>query len=542
MTNEELIQEALSKAARELGKQIDPSSIRVERSRGEGHGDYASNFALKHARDFSMNPRELAGKIAGLAVGEGIAKVEVAGPGFLNFFLRSESLGSILDEILAKGSHFGDGEKNGVKVDVEYVSANPTGDLHLGHTRGAALGDAVSNLYRKAGYDVTREYYVNDCGNQVRHLGLSLRARYHELFGEPLVLGEDDYHGTDLIDIAKAIREEYGDRWLKDDEESERFFVRYGIDHELAKIKKDLSDFGVEFDVFTYESDIRRAGKVESALSFLEEKGYVYESEGAKFLRTSSFLDDKDRPVVKKDGNYTYFLPDIAYHYDKLDRGFDLLVDMLGADHHGYVPRMKSALMMRGVPADRLDCEIYQIVRVYKDGEEVRMSKRTGKAITHRDLVEMVGKDAVRYFFAERASGTHLDFNLNLALERSKENPVYYAQYAHARCSSLRKLGEEFPLNEDATLLSLPLEGTILKQLARFPSMIQTAAKARAPYKVAGYCQELAGDIHEYYQAVRIIDRENPALTGARLRLIEGCRVVMKEALALLGVSAPERM
>lgn len=542
MSNEELIQNALSKAARELGKEIDPASIHVERSRGEGHGDYASNFALKSAREFSMNPRELAMKVAALATGEGIAKIEVAGPGFLNFFLRSESLGSILDEILLKGSHFGDGEKNGVKVDVEYVSANPTGDLHLGHTRGAALGDAVSNLYRKAGYEVTREYYVNDCGNQVRHLGLSLRARYHELFGEPLVLGEDDYHGNDLVAIAEDIRKEYGDRWLKDDEESERFFVRYGIDHELAKIRKDLSDFGVEFDVFTYESDIRRAGKVEEALSYLEEKGYVYESEGAKFLKTSSFLDDKDRPVVKKDGNYTYFLPDIAYHYDKLDRGFDLLVDMLGADHHGYVPRMKSALMMRGVPAERLDCEIYQIVRVYKDGEEVRMSKRTGKAITHRDLVEMVGKDAVRYFFAERASGTHLDFNLNLALEKSKENPVYYAQYAHARCCSLRKLGEEFALNGDSSLLSLPVEGTILKQLARFPSMIQTAAKARAPYKVAGYCQELAADIHEYYQAVRIIDRENPVLTGARLRLIEGCRIVMKEGLALLGVGAPERM
>ena len=542
MNNEEKIQLILAKAMKQLGEEVDPSSIVIERSKEEIHGDYASNIALKSAKLFHLAPKLLAEKLLPYLEDPIIDKVEIAGPGFINFFLKKSSLGDVLHQIIQQGEHFGEGKKNGIKVNVEYVSANPTGDLHLGHTRGAALGDAVSNLYEKAGYEVTREYYVNDCGNQVRHLGNSLRARYHELFGEPLSLGDDDYHGLDLIDIAKSIRDEYGDRYLTDNEESERFFIRYGIDHELAKIKKDLADFGVKFDVFTYESDIRKDKKVEKTYEYLDKKGYIYEEGGAKYLKTSAFLDDKDRPIVKSDGNFTYFLPDIAYHYDKLERGYDFLVDMLGADHHGYINRMKSALMMKGASPDTLQAEIYQIVRVYKDGEEVKMSKRTGKAITHRELVEMVGKDAVRYFFTERASGSHLDFNLDLALSRSKDNPVYYAQYAHARCASLLKMGEEFSLNEDASLLTLQEEGLIMKQLAEFPSMIQSAAKARAPYKVANFCQTLAGSIHEYYQSVRIIDRDNSLLTGARLYLVKACQIVMASALALLGVSAPNRM
>ncbi len=542
MQNEEIIQKALTQAMKELGHDIDPSTILVERSKDENHGDYATNLALKSARLFHKAPLEVAKDILAHLSEDAFLKVEIAGPGFINFFLKKESLGSILHEIIEKESHFGDGEKKNIKINVEYVSANPTGDLHLGHTRGAALGDAVSNLYQKAGYQVTREYYVNDCGNQVRHLGLSLRARYHELFGEECLLGPDDYHGEDLIAIAKSIKDEFGDKYLVDNEETERFFVRYGIDHELAKIKKDLADFGVKFDVFTYESDIRNHHEVEKAYEYLNKKGFIYEEDGAKFLKTSAFLDDKDRPVIKKDGNYTYFMPDIAYHYNKLERGYDLLVDMLGADHHGYINRMKSALMMKGAKEDTLACEIYQIVRVFKDGEEVRMSKRTGKAITHRDLVDMVGKDAVRYFFTERASGSHLDFNLDLALSQSKDNPVYYAQYAHARCASLLKMGEDFPLNENVSLLTLKEEGTIMKQLAEFPSMIQVAAKARAPYKVANYAQTLASAIHEYYQVVRILDQNNPQLTGARLYLLKAAKIVMENALSLLGVSAPDRM
>lgn len=446
--------------------------------------------------------------------------------------------------ILNQGKDYGRGAPNGIKVDVEYVSANPTGDLHLGHTRGAALGDSTANLYAFAGYDVTREYYLNDCGNQVAHLGHSLGIRYRELFGQTdEKLGDDDYHGNDLIDIAKTIKEKYGDKYLLNNEESRQFFVRYGIDTEFGKIQKDLADFRVHFDKISYESDIRKGTRIEDTIKELEEKGYVYTKDGAKYLKTSAFLDDKDRPIVKSDGSYTYFMPDICYHYDKMSRGFSFLVDMLGADHHGYINRMKSALMMKGYSKDALHCEIYQIVRVYKNGEEVKMSKRTGKAITHRELVHDCGVDAVRYFFSEKAGTSHLDFNYDLAMSQSKDNPVYYAQYAHARCFSLLTLGSDIAL--DPSLQGLEggaKESELLKQLAEFPNLVQSAASIRAPYKVAGYIQKLASLIHEYYAATKIIDRTDALGTGGRLALMKAAMIVLENSLALLGVSAPEKM
>lgn len=542
MTHEESLALALERAATKAGYPIPKEEIRIDRSKDPAHGDYASNFALKFAKKYAQKPLDLANAILKELDDASIDHVEIAGPGFINFFLKKESLGAIVPHILELGDHFGDGEKKGIKINVEYVSANPTGDLHLGHTRGAALGDSIANLYKKAGYEVTREYYVNDCGNQVAHLGHSLRCRYHELFGEPLELGEDDYHGQDLIAIAKEVKEAYGDKHLVDNEESKAFFVRFGIDHELSKIKKDLADFGVVFDRYSYESDIRKGDTLQKTIEELQEKGYVYTLDGATFLKTSAFLDDKDRPIIKKDGLYTYFMPDICYHYDKMARGYDVLVDLLGADHHGYVARMKSALMMKGYSPNALQAEIYQIVRVFQNGEEVKMSKRTGKSITHRELVAEVGKDAVRYFFSARSSDTHLDFNMDLAVSHSKDNPVYYAQYAHARCSSLLHLGEDIPLVLTKDAYKEGKEDDILKQLADFPSMIEAAAKARAPYKVANYIERLAQGIHEYYASTKIIDREHPEESGNRLLLIKACQIVLRNALALLGVSAPERM
>jgi arginyl-tRNA synthetase len=542
MDNEERLRAILSAAAGKAHIDVRPEDIVIERSADKAHGDYATNLAMRYAKAAHKSPRDLAADIIKGIDDPSIEKIEVAGPGFINFFMRKESLGAIVAEVLSKGRDFGRGERNGQRINVEFVSANPTGDLHLGHTRGAALGDAVASLYDFAGYDVTREYYLNDCGNQVAHLGNSIRARYHELFGEECPLGDDDYHGEDIKGIAQAIKDEYGDRYLRDDEESKAFFVDYGIKAEFGKIMKDLDDFGVHFDKIIRESEIRRGGRIEKTIAYLRDKGYVYEKDGATYLKTTAFLDDKDRPIIKSDGSYTYFMPDICYHYDKVDRGYDLLVDMLGADHYGYINRMKSALMMRGCKEGILDAEIYQIVRVYRDGEEVKMSKRTGKAITHRELVEDIGKDAVRYFFSEKAAGQHLDFDYGLALSKSKDNPVYYAQYAHARCHSLLEMGKGFPLDPSLSGLSGEKEADILKQLADFPSMIKAAAALRAPNRVASYIQKLSAAIHGYYAANKIIDRDDPKGTSGRLAMMKAAMIVLESALGILGVSAPEKM
>lgn len=542
MSNENELQLILAEAAKKIGLDVKPEEITIEQTRDKAHGDYASNLAMKSAKALHKAPKAIAEELIANIQSDKVSKIEIAGPGFINFFLKEDSLNGIVNTILTEKEHYGDGEKKNYKINVEFVSANPTGDLHLGHTRGAALGDSISNLYAKAGYEVTREYYVNDCGNQVEHLGHSIRERYHELYGETPNFGDDDYHGVDLINIAKSIKEEYGDKYLEDNQESHDFFIRYGIDKELDKIRKDMADFGVKFDKLSFESDIRKGSTIEDTIKDLTEKGYVYQQDGATYLKTSAFLDDKDRPIIKADGKYTYFMPDICYHYNKLSRGYDLLIDCLGADHYGYLNRMRSALMMKGYSQDVIDFEIYQIVKVYKDGEEIKMSKRTGKGITHRELVGEVGKDAVRYFFCERSSDAHLDFNMNLATSKSKDNPVYYAQYAYARCSSLLEMGKDIGLDSSAKRLTNEKEGNILKHLSVFPSMIITAANARAPYKVAGYIHELARLIHEYYAGNRIIDRDDLELTSSRLALIKACQIVLKNALALLGVSAPEKM
>ncbi len=542
MSNEKELQLILAEVAKKLGLEIKPEEIVIERSKDPSHGDYATNLAMKSAKALHKAPKQIAEDLLKEISSDKIEKIEIAGPGFINFFMKAESLNSIVKTILDEGEHYGDGEKKNIKINVEFVSANPTGDLHLGHTRGAALGDSIANLYAKAGYDVTREYYVNDCGNQVEHLGHSIRERYHELYGETPNFAEDDYHGVDLIKIAQSIKDEYGDKYLTDTPESHDFFIHYGIEKELDKIRKDMADFDVKFDKFSFESDIRKGNTIEDTIAFLKEKGYVYEKDGATYLKTTDFLDDKDRPIIKADGKYTYFMPDICYHYDKLSRGYDLLIDCLGADHFGYLNRMRSAIMMKGYSSDVIDFEIYQIVKVFKDGEEVKMSKRTGKGITHRELIEEVGKDAVRYFFCERSSDAHLDFDMNLATSKSKDNPVYYAQYASARCASVLDMGKDIAIDPSAKGLTNEKEGDILKHLSVFPSIINSAATARAPYKVAGYIHDLAKLIHEYYAANRIIDRDNIELTSSRLALMKACQIVLKNALALLGVSAPEKM
>ena len=540
MGNEEKLKEILIAIGKEYGLSLTPNDVVLERSKDPAHGDYATNLALRFGKSLGKNPRAFAAEFAEKISDPSIDKVEVAGPGFINFFLHADAMTTVLSEVFRLGENYGRRPSKGKKVNVEFFSANPTGDIHLGHTRIGAFGDSLAETLIWAGYDVTREYYVNDCGNQVEHLGNSLRARYHELYGEPLVLGDDDYHGVDLIDIAKSIREEYGDKYLVDNQESHDFFIRYGIDAELKKIKTELTNFRIHFDKFSYESEIRKDNRIEKTIEDLRE--YTYQSEGATYLRTTAFLDDKDRPIVKSNGQYTYFMPDIAYHYDKMSRGFDLLIDVLGADHHGYINRMKSALAMKGYSPDVLEVDLVQMVKTYRDGQEVKMSKRTGKAISHHELVEEVGVDAVRYLFVERSPSTHLDFDYNLALEQSSANPVYYAQYAHARCCSLLGLGADIGIDETGAELSNEYETAILKHIADFGNAIEGAARERAPYRISAYIHTLAELIHDFYAHNRVIDRENLPLTRSRLALVKAAKITLHNALGILGVSSPEKM
>ena len=540
MGNETKLKDILIEAGKGFGLSLTPNEVVLERSKDPAHGDYATNLALRFGKSLGMNPRAFAEALTSKIDDPMVEKIEVAGPGFINFFLKSDAMSSIIPEVLRLGKDYGRRPSKGVKVNVEFFSANPTGDIHLGHTRIGAFGDSLAETLAWAGYDVTREYYVNDCGNQVEHLGHSIRARYHELFGEPLELGDDDYHGIDLIDIAQAIKDEFGEKYLVDTQESHDFFIRYGIDAELGKIKKELENFRIHFDKFSFESDIRKDNRIERTLEELKE--YTYVQDGATFLRTSAFLDDKDRPVVKSNGQFTYFMPDIAYHYDKMERGFDLLIDVLGADHHGYIARMKSALAMKGYDPDRLEVDLVQMVKTYRDGQEVVMSKRTGKAISHHELVEEVGVDAVRYLFVERSPSTHLEFDYNLALEQSSSNPVYYAQYAHARCCSLLLLGQDIGIDGTGELLANEQETAILKHIADFGNAIEGAARERAPYRISGYIHKLAGLIHEFYAHNRVIDRANLPLTRSRLSLVQAAKITLSNALGILGVSSPEKM
>lgn len=541
MLIEEKLKRCLKDALAKMNVDIDISKIVIERSKEKVHGDFASNIAMQLARELKKNPLLIAEDIVNNLDVESFNKVEIARPGFINFFLKSEALSSIIKTIIDEGDNYGSSTYGENKpINVEFVSANPTGDLHLGHARGAAIGDCICRLYSKIGYNVTREFYVNDAGNQINVLGRSIRARYHQLFGDNIEVPEDGYHAPELLKIAEIMKNEVGDKYLVDSEESETYFKRRGTELELDKLNNDLKNFRVNFDVFSFETDIRAAGGVERVLEGA--KDYIYENEGATFLKTTAFKDDKDRVIIKSDGSYTYLLPDIAYHLNKLDRGFTQLVDILGADHHGYIDRMKSSLEMFGYPRSILEIELIQMVRLFKNGEEYKMSKRTGNAIAMRELCEEVGVDAVRYFFVNRAASAHLDFDLDLAKESSSANPVYYAQYAYARLFNVLQNAEDIKLNIDGTGLEHQKEIDLMKHLSLYQKEVLDAALTRAPYKVTVYIQKLASLIHGFYTECRLLDRNNLELTSSRLALCKASMIVLKNALGLIGVSAPEKM
>ena len=510
------------------------------------HGDYSTNAAMRLTKQLRQNPRMIAQQLIDhLDLKQGsIAKCEIAGPGFINFFMESASLASVIGVVLQENENYGRSDAGqGLKVDVEYVSANPTGDLHPGHARGAAMGDSVTRLMKFAGYDVTREYYVNDAGNQIRNMALSLQARYLQACGMEAEVPEDGYHGPDLIKIAQDLKQEYGEELAhKDKAETYSFFRQYGLQAELAKLKADLAAFGVEFDVWTSEQSIYDRGMVDKALNTLKAQGMTYESEGALWLRTTDFGDDKDRVLVKSDGSYTYLTPDIAYHVDKFDRGYDKLIDFFGADHHGYIARLKAAVQSLGKNKDDLEVDIIQMARMVKDGEEFKMSKRTGKAVALKDLVEEAGVDAVRYFFVSRAADTHMDFDIDMAKKQTNENPVYYAQYAHARMCSILRSGADIALADHYELITHEKELDLLKHINEFASTVADAAKTRQPHKMCNYITRLAQLFHTFYADCKVLDRTNLELSAQRLALVKASEITLRNALTLIGVSAPEKM
>ncbi len=529
----------LKETLKELGVDTELNDIIIEKSKDLAHGDYATNVAMKLCRLFNKKPIDVANLIVSSFNMDEVDHVEIAGPGFINFFMKKDALASIIKRIISEGDDFGRGEDKHFKIDVEFVSANPTGDLHIGHARGAAIGDSICRILSFAGYDVTREYYINDAGNQIDHLTESLIERYKECLSLPFKLPDDGYHGEDVAIIAKQIKDEFGNDLLSRSDYFE-FFKNEGKQRELDKIKVDLDSFGVKFDVFSSELEVRGNGSIDKELDYLNK--YTYVQDDATFLRTTDFLDDKDRVIVKSNGDYTYFMPDIVYHVNKMSRGFDLLIDVLGADHHGYINRMKSALMMHGYHKDSLEVELIQMVRFIKDGQEMKASKRTGNAYTIKELIEEVGKDASRYFFAMRAASSHLDFNMDLAIEQSSNNPVYYAQYAHARLCSILDSASDIGIDINGTNLKENSEMSLLKHIAAFPELVNSAAIERAPYRITNYIHELAEKIHAFYTECRVINRDQLEVSKSRLALCKAAKQVMKNALYLVGVSAPTHM
>jgi len=526
-------------AAARLNLELTDADIVIEISKDADHGDFATNVALQVAKTRRENPRALAASIVEQMDKSQFEKIEIAGPGFINFFMKAAVLAHIINDVISADGDYGACDHGrGTTVNVEFVSANPTGSLHLGHARGAALGDGIARLLDKVGYRVTREFYVNDAGAQIDNLAKSIYARYLQSFGQSAELPPDGYHGGDIVAIADEIKASHGSRFL--DHVDLAFFKNEGIRRQLERIRDDLAFFRVKFDVFSYETAIRDTNlltEIETRLA-----PYMYEQDGATFLKTTAFGDDKDRVIVKSDGSYTYFWPDIAYHLDKLTRGHRYLIDILGADHHGYISRMVAALAMLGYPKDTLTIEILQLVRLLKDGQEMRMSKRTGVGVTLRELCEDVGVDAARYFFVARAASTHLDFDMDLAKSASSANPVYYAQYAHARLCSLLAAGAELGLDPSGDGLTTPEEKQLLRHIGQFPSEVLDAALTKAPYKITNYVQKLATYTHSFYTICRVIDKENISLSRARLALVKASRITLANALDLVGVAAPTRM
>ncbi len=520
---------------------LEPQSVSIEIPKRKEQGDYSSNLAMKLAKTLHKKPFEIANDLIAHLNCPLVEQVEVAGPGFINFIMKKDQYAQIIEAILDQKENYGNGTPKNIKVNLEYVSANPTGSLHLGHARGAAWGDSAARILKKAGYNVTREYYVNDAGNQIANLAQSLWARYVQAHGLEAEIGQDGYLGEDIKQKGEQLAQLYPNQYLEFTKEAMDFFRQEGIAFELAKIQEDLDKFRVHFDVWSSEQALRDSGQVDAVLQRLEENGYTYEEDGALWFATTKFGDDKDRVLRKQDGSLTYLVPDIAYHNNKYERNFDVLVDFFGADHHGYIPRLKASMEALGHDPDKLNVDIIQMVRLVSDGKEVKMSKRLGNATTINDLMDLVGSDAARYFFSARALDSHLDFDLDLAVSKTNENPVYYAQYAHARICSILK-NANYPAATNFEGLIHEKEIDLLKALAEYPSVVEQTARTRQVHKISHYIQNLASKFHSFYTACKVNDPTNPELSAKRIALLKAVQIVLADALNLIGVTAPESM
>jgi arginyl-tRNA synthetase len=535
-------------AARGIDDAVLPEQVTIERPRNPDHGDYATNLALQVAKKAGLKPRDFAEALAeAVSAADGVASAEVAGPGFLNFRLAAAAQGDIVRQVLDAGAAFGRGDAlAGTRINLEFVSANPTGPIHLGGTRWAAVGDALGRVLGAQGADVTREYYFNDAGAQIDRFVRSLIAAAK---GDPAP--EDGYAGGYINDIAAEVIKAEPSALSLPDEERHETFRRIGIELMFTEIRQSLHEFGTDFDVYFHENSLHESGAVDAAVQQLKDSGNLYFEDGAWWLKSSEYGDDKDRVVIKQDGNPAYIAGDLAYFKDKRNRGFDLCIYMLGADHHGYIARLKAAAAAFGDDPATVEVLIGQMVNLVSDGKPVRMSKRAGTVITMEDLVEAVGVDPARYELIRYSVDSTLDVDLDLLRKHSNDNPVYYVQYAHARLASLQRNAADLGLAErsgsdvDFGLLSLPAEGDLIRTIGEFPEMVRRAADMREPHRIARYLEELAGAYHKFYTVGRVLpmgDEEATPLTHARLALCEAARQVLANGLALLGVSAPERM
>ena len=532
-------------------------------------GDFATNFAMQSARSLHCAPRQIAQAVVDNLDCASVEKAEIAGPGFINFYLKQNWTSDLLASIIAAGESYGNLPANDFgRIQVEYVSANPTGPLHIGHARGAAVGSAMVNLLRAAGYDVESEYYINDAGNQMNNLAASVNARYlqllklEEMGGVPedltvkqldemptgIPFPENGYHGYDIIETAQRIIRIYGKEFVAlDEKERLAKFLEIAYKEKLAGLKEDLEAFGVTYDVWFSEKSLHDANKIREAVDFLQERGYIYEQDGALWLKSTEQGDDKDRVVIRDNGVPTYFAADIAYHRNKFERGFARVINLWGADHHGYIARVKAAVNALGFDANNLEVMLLQMVRLYRNGDIVKLSKRTGETITLRELMDEVGTDAARYFFCMRSLDSQLDFDMTLATEKSNENPVYYIQYAYARISSIaRQLAEAgieaVPTSElKLDTLVAPEELALIKKMGEYPELLARAARERAVHSVATYAYELAGLFHSFYNQCRILGVDKD-VQQARIALVKAVGHTIRHALGILGVSAPERM
>ncbi|MBQ3518707.1 MAG: arginine--tRNA ligase [Clostridia bacterium] len=527
-------------------------AFKVEIPADRSHGDYSANAALVGARVFRTAPPKIAAALQANIdlAGTYFESCEVAGAGFLNFRLSPAYYADILSDVNEKGDAYGSSDyAAGKRALVEFVSANPTGPMHVGNARGGAMGDTLAEVLTRAGYQTEREFYINDGGNQIEKFGLSLDIRYRQHFGDPIEMPEDSYHGQDIIDHAVAFAEIHGDKYIHAEEaERRKALVAYALPLNIAGLERDLLKYNIKYDTWFHESTLHNSGAAKQVVEILTEKGFTYEQDGAVWLKAEQFGCDKDFVLVRSNGLYTYIVPDIAYHYNKLCiRNFDLAVDILGADHHGYVPRLKAALQALGVDPERLQVVLMQMVRLIKEGEIVKASKRSGKAITLVTLLEEVPIDAARFFFNLREANSHCDFDLDLAVEESSQNPVYYCQYAHARiCSILAKMKEKgveavFADRDALCLLTAPEEKELIRHIAALTGEIVTAAQALDPSKITKYAVDLAALFHKFYNACRV-DVPEEALRDARLSLCMATRSVMKTVLSMLKVAAPESM